>query len=160
MVRGRVEVPSRYDRMAKGAGAVRGVACDRRDVINPNPTRLRGRVDGPVPTNRRPAGYLLPGTPSTRRCTINSYTTTKSNTVAPVPAALASLDARRCSPARRLRRRMTEYNRELLRQGLGLCSRRHSATRRRRRRAGSRRRASRLARAAGTGATGFDCCNY
>ena len=62
MVRGRVEVPSRYDRMAKGAGAVRGVARDRRDVINPNPTRLRGRVDGPVPTNRRPAGYLLPGT--------------------------------------------------------------------------------------------------
>ena len=31
MVRGRVEVPSRYDRMAKGAGAVRGVARDRRD---------------------------------------------------------------------------------------------------------------------------------
>ncbi len=58
MVRGRVEVPSRYDRMAKGAGAVRGVARDRRDVINPNPTRLRGRVDGPVPTNRPPAGYL------------------------------------------------------------------------------------------------------
>ena len=46
MVRGRVEVPSRYDRMAKGAGAVRGVARDRRVVTNPNPTGLGGRVDG------------------------------------------------------------------------------------------------------------------
>ena len=74
MVRGRVEVPSRYDRMAKGAGAVRGVARDRRDVTNRKPTGPVGRVDDGPPCPNEPASQgVPPETPSTRRFTINSY---------------------------------------------------------------------------------------